>query len=44
MGLLKTRDRKFVRAEQEHKKWKADYASMEHAPQVGLGLSPILWR
>jgi hypothetical protein len=25
-------------------KWKADSASMEDAPQVGLGLSPILWK
>jgi hypothetical protein len=44
MGLPMTRDRKFARAEQTHKKWKADSASMEHAPQIGLALSPILWR
>jgi hypothetical protein len=24
-------------------KWNADSASMEHAPQIGLGESPILW-
>jgi hypothetical protein len=41
MGLRMTRDRKFARAGQTHKKWKADSACMEHAPQVGLGLSPI---
>jgi hypothetical protein len=39
-----TRDRKFARAGQTHKEWEADSASMEHAPQVGLGSSPILWR
>jgi hypothetical protein len=41
MGLPMTRDRKFARAGQTHKKWKADSASMENAPQVGLGLSPL---
>jgi hypothetical protein len=43
MGLPMNRDSKFARAGQTHKKLKADSASMEHAPQVGLGLSPILW-
>jgi hypothetical protein len=42
MGLLMSRDHKFARARQTHKKWKADSASMEHAPQVGLGSSPIV--
>jgi hypothetical protein len=32
MGLPMTRDRKFARAGQTQKKWKADCASMEHAP------------
>jgi hypothetical protein len=36
--VLMTRDRKFARAGQTHKKWKADSSSMEHAPQVELGL------
>jgi hypothetical protein len=44
MGLPMTRDRKFAGAGQTHKQWKADSASIEHALQVGLGLSPILWR
>jgi hypothetical protein len=42
LGSPMTRDRKFSRAGQTHKKWKTDSASMEYAPQVGLGLSPIL--